>query len=110
MKSVFRMAGLALLLGGIAVACYYYFYFDPSVAVPRGSLIGIDRVNNAGLMAQRQNGIIFSFGAVVFGCVLIYAGKDPTIGLNASEKKCPYCAELIKVEAKVCRHCGKDLT
>lgn len=25
-------------------------------------------------------------------------------------RECPYCAEIIKVRAKICKHCGKDLT
>ena len=25
------------------------------------------------------------------------------------ERRCPHCAEIIRTEAKVCKHCGRDI-
>jgi hypothetical protein len=28
---------------------------------------------------------------------------------TGENRKCPFCAEIVKAEAKICKHCGKDL-
>lgn len=38
------------------------------------------------------------------------AGLEKKNITDGTSKKCPYCAELIKSEARVCRYCGKELT
>lgn len=107
-----RGFGTLLLIGGLIGAFYYFAIFDTSVEVPTsyimGESIGGGRVNNIGLMSDRQNGILISLGAALIGVLMIlFAPKETS---NAGNKKCPHCAEWIKAEANVCRFCNRDVT
>ena len=64
-----------LIIGGLVCGIYFLVFFDTSVAVPNGQVLGIDRVNNFGLMQDRQNGIYLGFGATAAGLVLRFLGK-----------------------------------
>jgi hypothetical protein len=63
-----------LLIGGLLCGIYYLAFFDTSVELS-SPFNGIDRVNNIGLMQDRQNGIYLGFGAAVVGLALEYFGK-----------------------------------
>lgn len=34
--------------------------------------------------------------------------EDQVKLVSLQEGECPYCAEIIKVKAKICKHCGKE--
>ena len=64
-----------LIAGGIACTGYFFFLFDTSVPVPTmtigGNTVGGGRVNNIGLLSQKQNGINLGMGGAILGAILL---------------------------------------
>ena len=46
---------------------------------------------------------------VIFAIVAIVVERAANSRAEGRTRKCPYCAEFVKPEAIVCKHCGRDL-
>jgi hypothetical protein len=56
------------------------------------------------------------YGFLIFPVALIHSlAISPSIegleqqALESGNRKCPSCAEMVKFEARICKHCGSDL-
>lgn len=72
---------------------------------------GAGRVNNIGLMAERQNFILIGGLLLLVGVIMAVAGKRRIDVFDSSSeyRACPSCAEAIRGAAVKCKHCGSDV-
>ena len=77
------------------------------VTVPVESL-GV-RVTNLSLMSERSTSLGLGAVMLIVGLLAIVAASRKDRPTSATHLKCPDCAELVRREAKVCKHCGCKL-
>lgn len=99
--------GIFALIAGI---CWMIFALNMDVSVSTG----MGRVNNLGLMADRQVHAIVGGIIALAGLLMLIFGEraTPTSTQVSSEidtRPCPLCAETIKNAAVKCKHCGADV-
>lgn len=114
-----KQVGLIIIVLGLLGLCFSYS-MNTTVTTESKSLgYGIEvpsmTVNNIGLIEDRRNAMLVSGIATIIGVILFVAGTlqegkiEPLSTYTNYHRKCPFCAELIKEDAVICRFCNRDL-
>jgi len=99
-SSGMKTLGGVILIIGLAIGLYFWIFFDASVEVPRqeifGQVIGGGRVNNIGLLQEKQTGTFVGLGAAALGLILVLVGASKKSVVQTPTTQtitCPECKQ-----------------
>ena len=101
-KSLPLAIGLNLVLPGAG-----YMYMGRVVLGLAAMLLVIAVVAGAGLILLVP--VWLGFNAIMAIDMVILFNKRKAADEANSTRECPFCAERIRIEATVCKHCQRDL-
>ena len=96
--------GALILLAGLIWLGFAY-NMDTSV-----SAYGYERVVNLDRINTRNTHLLLSLGTVVVGVLLLGFGlMQRPAEAGRGFRTCPHCAESVRIEARLCKHCQQKL-
>lgn len=98
-----RMGWILLIVGVIFFS--FSLFMDTTVSVGFSG-----RVNNIGLMNDKQNYLMVSIAIIFIGIFILaferFESRRAEFQSKRQIRACPYCAEEILVQAVMCKHCN----